>query len=97
VKRDKATSKVEWDERKNRFNQRKHNVSFEEAATVFLDPLEITIDDPAHASSEYRYISIGQSFSGRLLVVSYAERAGRIRIINARKPTKQERFRYEEV
>jgi uncharacterized DUF497 family protein len=49
-----TTSHVEWDESKNRLNQRKHDVSFEEAATLFLDPLEITIDDPAHAISEYR-------------------------------------------
>jgi uncharacterized DUF497 family protein len=69
VKRRNATSDVEWDEIKNRLNHKKHNVSFEEAATSFLDPLEITIDDPAHAMSEYRFISIGQSFRGRLLVV----------------------------
>jgi uncharacterized protein len=96
VKRRIATSYVEWDERKNRLNQRKHNVSFEEAATVFLDPLEITIDDPAHAISEYRFISIGQSLMGRLLVVSYTERARRIRIITARKPTRSERSAYGE-
>jgi uncharacterized DUF497 family protein len=91
-----TTSHVEWDESKNRLNQRKHDVSFEEAATVFLDPLEITIDDPAHAISEYRFVSIGQSLSGRLLVVSYTERANNIRIINARKPTRPERRSYEE-
>jgi len=96
VKPGNATSHVEWDENKNRLNQRKHNVSFEEAVTVFLDPLEITIDDPDHAFSELRFISIGQSFSGRLLVVSYAEFASRIRIISARKPTKRERRVYEE-
>jgi len=89
-------SEVEWDETKNRLNQRKHNVSFEEAATVFIDPLEITIDDPAHGISENRFISIGQSFKRRLLVVSYTERAGRIRIVTARKPTRRERREYRE-
>jgi uncharacterized DUF497 family protein len=96
VKRGSTTSDVEWDDSKNRLNQKNHNVSFEEAATVFLDPLEITIDDPAHAISEYRFISIGQSFRARLLVVSYTERARRIRIFTARKPTRRERRVYEE-
>jgi uncharacterized DUF497 family protein len=91
VKQGNATSFIEWDESKNRLNQRKHNVSFEEAATVFVDPLEITIDDPDHVLTERRFISIGESFKRRLLVVSYAERANRIRIINARKPTRAER------
>ena len=86
---------VEWDESKNILNQKKHGVSFEEAATVFVDPLEVTIDDPDHAYSEHRFISIGDSFKGRLLVVSYTERDNKIRIINARKPTKRERRAYE--
>ncbi len=88
---DKTTAEVEWDER----NQRKHGVSFEEAATVFLDALEITIDDPVHAISEHRFVWMGQSLSGRLLVVSYTERANSIRIINARRPTRRERQTYE--
>jgi uncharacterized protein len=87
---------VEWDEIKNLLNQKKHSVSFEEAATVFADPLEIMIDDPDHSSAEHRRISIGESFKRRLLVVSYAERGHRIRIINARKPTRRERRAYEE-
>ncbi len=91
-----ATSEVEWDDGKNRLNHKKHHVSFEEAATVFLDPLEITIDDPAHAILEYRFISIGQSLTGRLLVVSYTELSSCIRIITARKPTRRERRVYEE-
>ena len=89
-------SEVEWDDSKNRLNRKKHDVSFEEAATIFLDPLELTIDDPAHAVSEHRFISIGQSFTGRLLVVSYAEVTNRIRIITARKPTRRERRVYQE-
>ena len=95
VKRSDAFD-VEWDDRKNRLNQTKHAVSFEEAATIFLDPFEIAIDNPAHSISEYRFISIGQSFSGRLLVVSYSERNNRIRIITARTPTRCERRTYEQ-
>jgi uncharacterized protein len=87
---------VEWDESKNLLNQKKHGVSFEEAATVFADPLEIMIDDPDHALEEQRFISIGKSFRWRLLVVSYTERDDRIRIISARKPTRYERRGYEE-
>jgi uncharacterized DUF497 family protein len=87
---------VEWDERKNLLNQKKHRISFEEAATVFADPLEIMIDDPDHSSAEHRFISIGESFMKRLLVVSYADRGDSIRILSARKPTTRERRAYEE-
>ncbi len=91
-----AECAVEWDESKNLLNQKKHRVSFEEAATVFADPLEIMIDDPDHSSAERRFISIGESFRRRVLVVSYMERGNEIRIINARKPTRSERRAYEE-
>jgi len=91
-----AECAVEWDESKNLLNQKKHRVSFEEAATVFADPLEIMIYDPDHSSAEQRFISIGESFRRRLVVVSYTERAKKIRIINARKPTRSERRAYEE-
>ena len=87
---------VVWDEPKNHLNRRRHKVSFDEAATIFMDPLEFTIDDPDHEISERRFVSIGQSFRGRLLVVSYTERSGRIRIITARKPTRRERRAYRE-
>ena len=87
---------VEWDEGKNLLNQTKHRVSFEEAATAWSDPLERTIDDPDHAFAEHRFISIGESFMRRLLVVSYTERGDRIRIISARIPTRRERRAYEE-
>jgi len=87
---------VEWDESKNLLNQKRHHVSFEEAATVFTDPFEITINDPDHAFLEHRFISIGESLRRRLLVVSYTERGDRIRIINARTPTRRERRAYEE-
>ena len=87
---------VEWDESKSLLNLKKHHVSFEEAATVLADPLEIIIEDPDHSSGESRFISIGESFKRRLLVVSYTERDDRIRIINARTPTSRERRAYEE-
>jgi uncharacterized DUF497 family protein len=92
-----VTCEVEWDESKNRLNVRTRQISFEEAATVFADPLEVTIDDPDHTSSEQRFISIGESFKERLLVVSYTERGNRLRIISARKPTRLERRNYEEL
>ena len=95
VKQRDRTLLVHWDERKNRLNKIKHRVSFEEAATIFFDPFEITIDDPGHAISERRFISMGQSSSRRLLVVSYVEEGDFIRIISARKPTKRERREYE--
>ena len=78
-----AECAVEWDENKNLLNQKKHRVSFEEAATVFTDQFEISINDPDHAFLEHRFISIGESSRRRLLVVSYMERGNRIRIINA--------------
>lgn len=87
---------VEWDEVKNLYNQRTHDISFEEAATVFYDPLEITLNDTDHSSSEYRFLIIGESDAGRLMVVSYTERAGKIRLISARKPTRNERKDYQE-
>ena len=96
MKRRNAECDVEWDESKNLLNQKKHGISFEEAATVFVDPLEVTIDDPDHSVSEHRFISIGESFKRRLLVVSYTERGNKIRIINARKSTRSERRAYEE-
>jgi uncharacterized DUF497 family protein len=96
VKHDAATYDVEWDENKNHLNQKSHHITFEEAATIFTDPLEIMIDDPEHSHDEHRFISIGESFRRRLLVVSYAERVGKIRIIGARKPTSRERRAYEE-
>src|SRR5436309_11947444 len=63
--------------------------------TVFADPLELTIADPDHSEAEQRFLSIGQSKTGRLLVVAYTERAGRTRIINAREASSQERKHYE--
>ena len=87
---------LEWDEEKNALNVQKHGVSFEEAATVFGDPLSDTFDDPDHSAEENRFITTGTSEKGRLLIVSHTDREGRIRIISARELTKQERRSYEE-
>jgi len=87
--------RCESDPDKARENWLTHRVSFEEAATVFFDPLEITEDDPDHSIGEDRYISIGRSTFDRLLVVSYTERAGTIRLISARPATPRERRAYE--
>jgi uncharacterized DUF497 family protein len=86
----------EWDPEKATSNQRKHGVTFAEASTIFGDPLEVTISDPNHAEGEYRFLSLGLSQAGRLLVVSYTEREqNRIRIISARPATAAEVSRYE--
>lgn len=87
----------EWDSRKAAENRRKHRVSFEEAVTAFADPLAVTVTDPDHSSAaERRYILVGRSARGRLLVVSHAERGTAIRIIGARPATRREREQYEE-
>lgn len=86
----------EWDERKNATNFQKHGVWFEEAATVFGDPLSDTFDDPDHAAEEYRHLTLGTSSRGRLLIVSHADRGDRIRIISAREMTSGEIKNYEE-
>jgi uncharacterized protein len=86
----------EWDGEKAARNLRKHKVSFDEAATVFGDLLSITAADPAHSSGERRYITVGLSSEGRLLMVAHADRGERIRIISARTLTASERKAYEE-
>ena len=86
----------EWDYKKASGNNRKHGVSFHEAATVFGDRLAITFSDPDHTEGEYRFLTFGVSKSGRLLVVSHTERAKRIRIISAREVNQYERKIYEE-
>jgi len=86
----------EWEEHKAVLNKRKHRVTFEEAATVFGDPLAAIFDDEAHSTDERREIIIGHSDKHRLLLVSFTERDDRIRIISARRATKQERTDYEE-
>jgi uncharacterized DUF497 family protein len=86
----------EWDPSKAAGNLRKHKVSFTEAATVFGDYLGTTAPDPDHSLEERRYITIGLSSRARPLIVAHAERHGRIRIISARKLTRNERRVYEE-
>lgn len=86
----------EWDEEKAKANLKQHKVSFDEGATVFSDPFSITIPDPDHSTDEERYIDIGTSDKGRILIVSYTERGTNIRIISCRKATPTERRSYEE-
>ncbi|MDI6800890.1 MAG: BrnT family toxin [Thermodesulfovibrionales bacterium] len=81
----------EWDREKAKKNIKKHRVSFEEAMTVFYDPLSATFDGPDHSIDEERLITIGYSSRGRLLVVSHAERGKTVRIINARPTIAHER------
>jgi uncharacterized DUF497 family protein len=86
----------EWHEEKAKENLQKHGISFEEAKTVFNDPFSITISDPNHSVNEERYIDIGLSLRGQLLVVVYTERQFSIRIISCRRATKAERKVYEQ-
>ncbi len=86
----------EWDEEKAAANLAKHGVSFEEAGTIFDDPLYVDFYDPDHSSEEHRYIIIGESRQRRLLVVSYTERGDVTRLISAREVTRSEREAYEE-
>jgi uncharacterized DUF497 family protein len=86
----------EWDPKKATANVKKHGVTFQEAATIFGDPLAITFDDPDHSLSENRYITFGLSLQKRLIVVAHTERGGRTRIINARLMNREERKIYEE-
>jgi uncharacterized DUF497 family protein len=89
--------KFEWDTTKAVVNRRKHRVSFEEAVTVFGDLLSMTSPDPDHSDNEKRFITIGLSSRGRLLMVAHTERAQRVRIISARKLSQNERRAYEEI
>jgi uncharacterized DUF497 family protein len=86
----------EWDANKAGSNLARHGVGFEEAATVFGDPVSITIPDPAHSQTETRFIILGRSHQGRLLVVIHVERGDNIRIISARPASRRERKQYEE-
>ncbi|MEH1872374.1 BrnT family toxin [Nostoc sp.] len=88
--------KFEWDENKAARNLLKHQVSFEEAKTVFDDPLYVEFYDPDHSDDEERYLIIGESSQGRLLIMSYTERVNSTRLISAREVTRSERKIYEE-
>jgi uncharacterized DUF497 family protein len=85
-----------WDPAKAASNLQKHDVSFEEAASVFGDPLSETFDDPDHSLDEYRFIIIGRSRNGKLLFVSHLDEGDEIRIISARPLTNSEVRRYEQ-
>jgi hypothetical protein len=89
----------EWDENKNSINKKKHNISFEEAMTVFYDKEALVIEDAGHSESEERFIILGLSTSLRLLVVCHCYRESEtvIRIISARKATKHESMQYFEL
>lgn len=88
--------KFEWDTVKANANLRKHGVSFEEAASIFGDPLALTFSDPDHSVAEKRWISFGASNKDRLVAAVHAERGRSIRIISARKATRHEREIYEQ-
>lgn len=84
-----------WDWRKAERTRRKHDVTFDEAVTVFFDPRELMVDDPDHSMDEERFVSVGMSSAGRLLVVGYTERGDTIRLVFARRATMPERMDYE--
>lgn len=86
----------EWDNNKRRSNLAKHGVAFEEASTVFGDPLSRTIPDPLHSKEEDRFIIVGASEAGKLFVVVFTERGDTIRIISSRRASRAERKAYEE-
>jgi uncharacterized protein len=86
----------EWNPDKAVLNLRKHDISFKEATTVFDDSLSVTFPDPEHSVGENRYVIIGISGLGQLLVVSHTDRGNLTRIISARKATRQEKRFYEE-
>lgn len=86
----------EWDPKKAKANLRKHDVSFEDAASVFLDPLAVTYPDPDNSGEEIREITIGHSAKRRVVFLSHTQRGNRIRIISARQVTRRERKQYEE-
>lgn len=89
--------RFQWDHRKAVANRRKHGVSFDEASTVFDDPLAVTFEDDSHSTNESRELIIGHSIGGQFLMVSFTERPDAIiRLISARPATQKERRDYEE-
>lgn len=86
----------EWDRSKGRFNRLKHRVGFEEATTAFGDPLALVMDDTIHSWGEARYILLGRSAAGRLLVVVHVDHGTAIRIISARLASPREHRAYEQ-
>lgn len=86
----------EWNPGKAEANLKKHGVSFEEAASVFFDPLSLTVSDPLHSIEKNRFVITGFSERGRQLIVVHADRGDKIRIISARLATPNERRKYEQ-
>jgi uncharacterized DUF497 family protein len=86
----------EWNSERAAENLERHGISFEEAATAFGDPLSITIGDPDHSEAEDRFILLGMTFRGRLVVVVHTDRGENVRVISARIPTRRERQFYEQ-
>ena len=86
----------EWNEQKATNNKAKHGVSFREAATAFSDFNSMTISDPDHSADEVRFLLLGMTYHGRLVVVSHTERGHRIRIVNARRANRREQKAYEQ-
>jgi uncharacterized DUF497 family protein len=84
----------EWDREKAALNAEKHGVSFEEAATAFGDRLSLTIADPDHSEGEQRFLLVGESYQGRLVVVAHTNRGESVRLISARLATRRERRAY---
>ncbi len=89
--------KFEWDDTKAAKNIKKHGVTFNEASTVFGDPLAITYADPEHSIGEYYYLTFGRSIMNRLIVVAHSDRNDRVSLISAREMTRSERKDYEEI
>jgi uncharacterized DUF497 family protein len=87
--------KFEWDPEKDEANIKKHGISFREASTVFGDPLARTVPDPRHSEGEYRFVTVGYTSAGRLVVVGHTDRQERTRLITAREPEPIERRTYE--
>ena len=88
-------TEFEWDDDKARSNEQKHGITFEEASTVFGDPLAVIFDDPEHSDEEPREIVVGYSNHSRLLIVSFTHREPAVRIISARRATPRERDKHE--
>jgi len=86
----------EWDSIKAAGNLKKHRITFTEAATVFLDPLALTYQDPDHSEGEQRYVTVGESTRGRVILVAHLDRGDRIRIISARRATRKEAHEFRE-
>jgi hypothetical protein len=93
--RENGGMRFEWDGSKAAANLKKHRVSFDEAVTVFYDPLAATFGDPDHSVDEGRLVTVGYSARGRLLVVCHVERGGATRLISVRRATSHERRRHE--